>query len=593
MKPTPIKPEPHALPKPIGIWIRVSTEEQAHGESPAHHEARARNFAAAKGWHVQEVYDLAGTSGKTVSEHPECKRMMEDVKRGHITGLVFSKLARLARNARELMDFSDFFREYDADLISLQENVDTSTPSGRLFYNMVASMAQWEREEIVDRVNASVAIRAKLGNPLGGAAPFGYQWKDKKLIPDEKEAPIRKLIYELYAQHGRKKAVARILNERGYRTRNSSKFSDTTVDRLIQDPTAKGIQRSNYTRNVGEGKAWALKPEHDWVLTQIPAIITDELWQKCNDMLEARKTKEARPGKTPVYLFAGLTFCHCGKKMYVPARSPKYICPACLNKIPIVDLEGVFMDELKGYLMSADKVTAYLEGARKSMSDKTTLLENLRQELQKIKTAQDKLHDLYMAGGLTVPQFKERYQPLDDRKVQIQDELPRAEAEVDYLKIDTLNSDYIMTEVQDLYARWPKMNTEEKRKIVELLVKSIQIGDAEITFNLCYRPSYEEVPIRQHISMDALPFWYLTIKGKKPLNPYRWKCTQTVPTEAKTIGQHIKRARLQRRLFQADVANLLKVDICTVRNWERNSCPPLSTVMPAIVAWLGYDPRQD
>lgn len=59
MKTTPIKPEQHALPKPIGIWIRVSTEEQAHGESPAHHEARARNFAAAKGWYVQEVYDLA------------------------------------------------------------------------------------------------------------------------------------------------------------------------------------------------------------------------------------------------------------------------------------------------------------------------------------------------------------------------------------------------------------------------------------------------------------------------------------------------------------------------------------------------------
>jgi site-specific DNA recombinase len=51
--------------------------------------------------------------------HPEAKRMLKDVAQGRISGLIFSKLARLARNTRELLDFADIFREQGADLISL------------------------------------------------------------------------------------------------------------------------------------------------------------------------------------------------------------------------------------------------------------------------------------------------------------------------------------------------------------------------------------------------------------------------------------------------------------------------------------------
>src|SRR4029434_9137282 len=91
----------------VGIWIRVSTEDQARGESPEHHEKRARFYAEAKGWKVVELYDLSGVSAKSVMDYAEAKRMLAHIESGRITGLIFSKLARLARNTRELLEFSD------------------------------------------------------------------------------------------------------------------------------------------------------------------------------------------------------------------------------------------------------------------------------------------------------------------------------------------------------------------------------------------------------------------------------------------------------------------------------------------------------
>jgi len=86
--------------KNVGIWIRVSTDDQAKGDSPEHHEKRGRMYAEVKDWNVVEVYHLEGVSGKQVLHHPEAQRMVRDVIDGKITGLIFSKLARLAQERK-------------------------------------------------------------------------------------------------------------------------------------------------------------------------------------------------------------------------------------------------------------------------------------------------------------------------------------------------------------------------------------------------------------------------------------------------------------------------------------------------------------
>jgi site-specific DNA recombinase len=481
--------------KSVGIWIRVSTEDQARGESPAHHEARAREYAKFNGWPVKEVYDLSGISGKTVMDHPEARRMLADIRRGHVRALIFSKLARLARNTKELLEFADIFRRDGADMISLQERIDTSTPAGRLFYTIIAAMAQWEREEIADRVKASIQVRAKLGKSLGGAAPFGYKWSDNKLVPDATEAPIRRRMYELFAKEKRKKGVARLLNEAGYRTRKGARFTDTTVVRLMQDTTAKGQYRANHTYRDGDGKL-LLKPESEWVYSPVEAIVSEELWNQCNAILADRKDKKPL-GPKPVHLFAGLLYCGCGQKMYVFSRSPKYICPKCRSKITIEDIEAIFREELNAFFVAKERVEQHLAHADENLVAKKDQLAAHARQLEKVRTEMRKTFQAYQADQLSVDGFGKLYRPLEDQERSLAAALPKLEGEVDALEMRRLSADEVVAEAANLYLSWPKLSPEEKRRIVESITEKIVVTGNEIDITLSHMPSSEELTKRQ------------------------------------------------------------------------------------------------
>lgn len=144
----------------------MSTEVQVKGEAPEHHLERAKMYATAPEWNVVEVYDFAGKSGKAVMDHPASNRTMAGVKRGQIQALKFSKRARLSRNLREVQGVGDFFPIKNADLVSLNESIDTSTFKGRTFFHLLGVFAQCEREEITERVNTSEFCDEQVGVSL-------------------------------------------------------------------------------------------------------------------------------------------------------------------------------------------------------------------------------------------------------------------------------------------------------------------------------------------------------------------------------------------------------------------------------------------
>jgi site-specific DNA recombinase len=482
--------------KRVGIWVRVSTDRQVEGDSPEHHEQRARYYAEMKGWAVVELYRLDAMSGKTVWDYPDTKRMLKDVKSGHISGLIFSRLARLARNTKELLEFADIFKAQEADLISLAENIDTSTHIGKFFYTLIAALAEWERNEIVDRVKASIPVRAKMGKPLGGSSSYGYRWQDKELVIDETEAPVRKLLYELFLKHQRKKATAKALNDLGHRTRNGSLFSDTTVSRLLRDSTAKGERLTNYTHTTDSKKNWKLKPQEEWITVSCPAVVSAELWNECNAVLDSQEKKRPN-GRKAVHLLSGLVKCSCGKTMYVYHKSLIYRCATCKNQIPLKDIDEIYEAHLKEYLQGINH-DEYMQQHDEHIQEKKALLENAKRECAKLSRQINEWIVMRTDGELTKEAFATVYWPAEKRLRQLEQTVPELEAEIDVRTIQMMNSDKVLSDAKAIYEQWKEVPFDEKRAIVEIVTNEIEIGNSDITINLAYAPEFINDGKRQH-----------------------------------------------------------------------------------------------
>src|SRR5258707_11380654 len=155
--------EGRTVMKLVAIYARVST---SNGQNPEMQLEELRTYCRRRGWEVAGEYTDAGISG--AKEHrPALDRLLITCRKRLVDAVVVYRYDRFARSLRQLVNALEEFRSLGIDFISLHEGVDTSTPNGRLVFGIFASIAEFERQLIRDRVKSGIAAARSKGKHLG------------------------------------------------------------------------------------------------------------------------------------------------------------------------------------------------------------------------------------------------------------------------------------------------------------------------------------------------------------------------------------------------------------------------------------------
>lgn len=156
------------------VYVRVSRKRD---QSPALQLDALRALCAQRGWATTEYVDH-GVSGARASR-PDLDRLMRDVHAGKVDVVAVWKFDRFARSTQHLVTALNDFRSRSVEFISVQDGIDTSTAAGRMVFGVIAALAEFERELIVERVHA---IRSQITSDLLGEAGKRFESFARPLV---------------------------------------------------------------------------------------------------------------------------------------------------------------------------------------------------------------------------------------------------------------------------------------------------------------------------------------------------------------------------------------------------------------------------
>jgi len=448
--------------KAVG-YVRVSQVGGRGGDSflsPDLQRERIQAWADYRQAPVISWYTDLDVSGRAGVYRPEFERMMLDAAAGAFETVAVYRLTRFGRSSKECAVRLDELLQHGVDLVSVTEDLDTSTPGGRFMRSTLFAMAQFESERIGEEWSAVHKARRRRGLAHATRGVYGYRVDGAVPVAiDDAEAAAVRGAYHRRAEGHSLYAIRLWLHEQGHRPRSGADyFSASAVGRMLRSPVYAGLV---------DAPGGLVEASH-------PAVVPRDVWERVQAMRAAAPTSTRhRSG-----LLAGLVVCaSCGHRMqtHYQRSRPTYRCKAdgqdrCPQPTVIAHskldtyVEGEVLKLLDPRRMPRSKHRR--EGADARRHRRVTAAERRAADITR---ALDRLSDeRYLLGSLDAAEYeRQAARLLADRQAAEVDAAEQREAAARVQPVVQLDA-----------ALWDRMNLTQRQRAVRAVVNLVEVHPA-------------------------------------------------------------------------------------------------------------------
>jgi len=442
------------LPLRVTFYARVSTgtDEQAHSLKNQI-EYYSEFIGTTPNWTYVEGYIDEALSGTSVTKREAFLKMIDDAKVGKFDFIVTKEISRFSRNTLDSIQYTQELLKSGVGVLFQSDNINTFMPDSELRLTIMSSVAQDEVRKISERVKFGFKRAIEKGVVLGNSKMWGYTKKDGKLVIDEQEAEVVRMIFTMYAtERDGMRTISNKLNEMGVKNSNGNQLSFSTIKGILTNPKYMGYYCGNKTHKYDyklNDRKYLDKSE--WVMYKdeenVPSIVSEELWQKANDILAARSKKQSAEDKTSYqnkYPYSGKIICtehnvpyYRSLYRYKSGDKEVWQCREYASKgkagctSPIVytsEIDEVIKDAYSVIVTERASIIHDLVKIYSTISESSTIKDDISKsqvQINDMVKKKDKLLELSIKGRLSDEEFEERNNQFNDEidsiKIRIED----------------------------------------------------------------------------------------------------------------------------------------------------------------------------
>ena len=309
------------LPLRVTFYARVSTDRYEQLNSLENQVIYFSNFIKEQeNWTFVDGYVDEGISGTSVKKREDFLRMVDDAKKKKFDLILTKEISRFSRNTLDSIKYTQELLSNGVGVHFLSDNINTFQPDSELRLTIMSSIAQEEIRKLSERVRFGYKRSVEKGIVPGSNNIYGYTKNKGKLVIDEEQAKFIRLIFETYVSEniGVHRLGFKLFDEYGVTNYSGKPIAGTVIKNIIRNPKYKGYfcAHKETTVDYHDRKRKRFKRD-EWIVYKdnetCPPIVSEELWDKANEILDARSKKHDQINKNNKYNkfpFSGLMHCY-------------------------------------------------------------------------------------------------------------------------------------------------------------------------------------------------------------------------------------------------------------------------------------------